>query len=139
MVYGKLTKRRRSDGKHKFQKVYWVEDGIVYSGSFHSPHCSCETPPCECCKGTGKYDLPVTTHSDGGVTEEIVPDVKCHVCKGKGYLTANEKEQWDEYDKLWCKCGNPSEDVIPYGDGEHPSCHKHCYACADCGKLTQIG
>lgn len=139
MIYGKRTKRRRSDGKHKFQKVYWVEDAIVYSGSFHSPHCSCETTPCIACDGTGKQNVMVTTVSaEKGNSSEMV-EMKCQRCRGKGYLTAIEQKQWEEYDALWCECGNPSEDVIPYADGENPNCHKHCYACKDCGKLLQVG
>lgn len=45
---------------------------------------------------------------------------------------------------MWCDCEedyDPDETPAPnfWDDGMHPLCAKHCYTCATCGKLTQVG
>lgn len=66
--------------------------------------------------------------------------MKCFTCDGSGEVDRAEYEARKKAEaEFWCSCGNPSEDVRFYDDGEHPKCDKHCYECVDCGKIRQVG
>jgi hypothetical protein len=93
---------------------------------------------CPTCKGTGKYDLPTTTMTTNGYSKEIC-EITCFTCHGSGRITVKQHNDMIEARKIWCSCGNPSEETNFYDDGEHPTCSKHCYTCVDCGKIVQIG
>jgi len=54
-------------------------------------------------------------------------------------LAAEAQAFNDAHPDFWCRCGNPSEDVAFYADGQHPEVHKHHWRCNDCGSVLQIG
>jgi hypothetical protein len=94
---------------------------------------------CPTCNGTGRYDMPVTTHGIGGVTHTVTP-MRCHTCDGQGTLTAQrvralarEKKRADAF---WCRCAVPCE---------YPTVHMKRNGCIDwvectaCRKCMQVG
>lgn len=94
------------------------------------------TKPCGTCKGTGTYNLPVTTH---GVGTEIIP-IKCPQCDGMGELTPARAEALRREDAMWCGCGKSDEAPVFYADGQHRGCvHKHHWHCGNCRKISQVG
>ena len=104
--------------------------------------------PCKCpkCKGKGEYLFEYSETSPEGTVKKSQKSF-CHTCNGEGWITeqkgcelAQEKLRLRrEIALYWCNCGNPSEEVTFYDDGQHPHCEKHCYTCNDCGKLVQVG
>lgn len=74
------------------------------------------------------------------LTEEEQAAAFEQVWKMLGYSSAEEyRKAAKEAEKLWCKCGNPSEETTFYEDGEGELCVKHHYICDDCGLIWQVG
>jgi RecJ-like exonuclease len=92
---------------------------------------------CPACKGTGKQHCKSTFHNfDGkGNTKRTEYEIECLWCHGKGEMNDEEQKTYQACQDVWCTCGNPSGEVVPY---RYPDgCHG--YDCADCGKLLQTG
>jgi len=86
---------------------------------------------CPECKGKGKTK---GTISQAGQPDKVVA-FTCFTCKGTGDATPEQAAQHHRILNAWCKCGNPSGNMVPYsGPGG-----SHGYNCADCGKLLQTG
>ena len=66
-------------------------------------------------------------------------EIDCVICDGTGEIDEETAEMVEFEKNMWCECGNPSEDVDFYDDGEHPEISKHHYRCRDCGAVVQIG
>jgi len=99
------------------------------------------TVECPDCKGTGKTEMKVTTHTPTGATESSFP-MPCGACKGTGKTTkakirANERLQ-AAVAAMWCKCEG-EQDVEFFDDGEHEEIEKHHWRCKACSKVRQIG
>ena len=94
-------------------------------------------PDCPVCKASGKVTIQVKScppsETDGPC------DLTCYFCDGHGKVPAMAIEALEEHRKDWCSCGNSSNNLDYFVDGEHPKCHKHHYRCKDCGGITQIG
>ena len=92
---------------------------------------------CTICEGSGKQTVTISTF--GEPENDTSFESNCIGCDGEGEVT-EEQAALIEFEKnMWCKCGNPSEDVDFYDDGEHPEITKHHYRCKDCKKVVQIG
>jgi hypothetical protein len=91
---------------------------------------------CLKCKGTKTLDIKITTYGKPGME---VKTIKCVYCDGTGKMTDKQIAQFKAEQEMWCRCSNPSGERIFYDDGEHPQCSKHCWACADCNKIVQVG
>ena len=87
-------------------------------------------PKCE----NGKMSVKMI---ENGVTTESF--IKCVFCDGTGDLSKEEIQDIKDEEDEWCTCGNPSDGVDFYDDGQHPNLHKHHYRCKDCNKIVQIG
>ena len=87
---------------------------------------------CPCCEGKKQVSLTVTTH--GKVGEEKTTQVDCLCCKGEGEVSPEEAKKWEQIDKAWCQCGNPSEKAT-FSD----KFSQNCWTCKDCGKVLQVG
>lgn len=44
---------------------------------------------------------------------------------------------WQQQEKKAGRCKH--ENVQYFADGQHPECSKHCWACASCKAITQVG
>ena len=71
--------------------------------------------------------------------EGTTTELDCVVCDGTGEIDEETAEMAEFEKNMWCECGNPSEGVDFYDDGEHPEISKHHYRCQDCGGVVQIG
>ena len=92
---------------------------------------------CPECKGTGKIEITMSFY--GSDEKPSVTKIDCVTCNGLGKLSKQEFKEFEEEKELWCSCGNPSEQVKYWKDGEGTLVHKHHYTCKDCGKVVQIG
>lgn len=65
--------------------------------------------------------------------------VDCFYCGATGEVEQSVVDGFEESKRMWCDCGNPSEDTYYVPDNEHPDISKHHWRCMDCGKVVQIG
>lgn len=94
---------------------------------------------CPTCEGKGKMTITAKTLTDDGWKDENPVDIDCVICDGGGTVTRAKLESIEHEKRIWCECGNPSEDVNFWDDGEGYWVTKHHYTCKDCGKVVQIG
>ena len=87
----------------------------------------------DCDSGVMKFKVHVADKPESSF------EMKCVICGGDGHLTDKQLSDYKAEMDLWCQCGNPSEDVTFYDDGQGSACHKHHYCCNNCGKVLQIG
>ena len=87
----------------------------------------------------GKQTVEVTEIKPEGRSVTKV-EITCITCNGSGQIEKRKlKAQERAFNAFWCRCGNPSEEIDFFDDGQHPGCEKHHYRCRDCGKVTQVG
>jgi hypothetical protein len=95
---------------------------------------------CPTCKGTGKISITFSELGSKKPPEIIL--INCRDCDGAKQVTPQQAKSiirfTKEYENAWCKCGNPSKRSNFHPNGIK-NCSKHCYTCADCKKITQIG
>ncbi len=65
--------------------------------------------------------------------------IHCFQCGGTGFATQDYIDMFEEHKRMWCECGNPSDDSYYVPDNEHPDISKHHWRCMDCRKVIQIG
>lgn len=95
-------------------------------------------PLCPKCEGTKKITVRFVT--TGGPSDEVeLVELDCVTCGAAGIVSEKELQAIQDADAMWCRCGNPSGDANSFSDYQHPTCSKHCYTCADCGGILQVG
>jgi hypothetical protein len=93
---------------------------------------------CTVCKGSGHQKIHIIHAFSDKQDKELISG--CMWCGGDGDMNDKQLEWKEEYDSVWCKCTQPSEEPAQFwNDGEHPTCEKHCWTCPKCNKITQIG
>jgi len=95
---------------------------------------------CPSCHGKGTTQISFEVWGSKKPAEiSDIPCTDCHGAKEVTHERAKEIIRFTElYKSIWCKCGNPSKQTKFHPKG-NAVCAKHCYTCADCGKITQIG
>lgn len=78
----------------------------------------------------------ITVTVNNGVDEPAQLEMDCPYCDGKGEVSDKKLAAIEAVSKIWCLCGNPSQQCTYHPD--EPGL-KHHWTCDDCGKVTQIG
>lgn len=87
---------------------------------------------CECCGGSGKQKMTVTTI---GTTEEdsvVTYDSSCMWCKD-GWASISQRDELFSYNESWCKC--LPEDAVEVIHGDE---NDVWVTCGNCGKFIQV-
>jgi len=93
---------------------------------------------CPTCKGSGKYNMPVTTHDEKGCNTTYF-EMTCQKCNGSGEVDPVVEKKREKASKaFWCGCENSSGHFY-VEDGVSKKCQQHHWVCNDCGKVTQVG
>jgi hypothetical protein len=91
--------------------------------------------PCPTCKGTGTYNMPVTTFSPSGRTDKIVP-MGCTLCDGSGKVTPATLRSLKREAARWCRCevecDYPTVHMKPNGCIDWVECTT-CHTCMQVG------
>jgi hypothetical protein len=85
---------------------------------------------CPVCK-QGRMTIEVNAN---GATSTM--EIGCVHCDGHGNMTPTQKVIYDGLAAMWCRCGNPSNNVTFHGDAPGV---KHHWTCDDCDKVVQVG
>jgi len=94
-------------------------------------------PKCPMCEGgQSKFTEVFTFDKD---KPDKVTYVDCFLCGATGIVSDDVIESFEEHQKMWCECGNPSEETYYVPDNERSDISKHHWRCMDCRKVVQIG
>jgi len=94
-------------------------------------------PKCPMCTD-GKMKFHQVFPFDKDKPDEITYS-DCYFCGATGVVDQEFVDEWERQKKMWCECGNPSEDSYYVPDNEHPDISKHHWRCMDCRKVVQVG
>jgi hypothetical protein len=90
---------------------------------------------CPTCKGTGRYDVPVTTFGPAGRSESVTR-MPCFACEGSGQLTPARARALAREAARWCRCAVPCEYPTVHMDRRGGVDWVECTACHKC---LQVG
>jgi len=94
-------------------------------------------PKCPMCTD-GQMKFTEVLPFDKGKPDEVHYS-DCYFCGATGIVDQTFVDAFNEQKKMWCECGNPSEETDYWDDCEHPDLSKHHWRCRDCGKVVQVG
>ncbi len=102
-----------------------TEEYVISTGSMPRRPLTVRRVPCPQCHGSKTVMTGVCRTT-------------CPVCRGSGKVPREVAAAIKRAEAMWCRCGNPSRQAIPYAEGTHPELRQKHVRCDDCGRVLRL-